>query len=229
MTAITAPRPDEAGVHDGLAYELFLPPAEPIGGVVILHGAGSSKESHRDYAGRCRQRGLAAATFDQRGHGTSTGALDGRMAADVATIAGLLPAVPIALRGSSMGGYLALVAAREACAAAVVTICPAPASGLLMGLMDGRFSFRSDAAALGAFLEANDEHAAAAALTCPLLLLHAAGDEVVPVELSRRLAVALGPERCRYEEIPAGDHRSIQHDPLLQDLSISFLRSVLER
>lgn len=37
--------PPETGVHDGLAYALWLPDEESEGGVIILHGAGSDKES----------------------------------------------------------------------------------------------------------------------------------------------------------------------------------------
>ena len=50
------PRPHRpsSDVHDGLAYALFLPEGEPDVGVVVLHGAGSSKESHFDFARGCR-------------------------------------------------------------------------------------------------------------------------------------------------------------------------------
>ena len=54
-----------------------------------------------------------------------------------------------------------------------------------------------------------------------LLLLHAEGDEVVPVEHSRELhAAAPG---SRLVEAPGGHHRSIQHDPEFQALSVRFL------
>src|SRR5918998_581226 len=85
--------------HDGLAYELTLPGGAPRGGVVVLHGAGSRKENHRDFAQLCAAAGLAAIVFDQRGHGASDGALDDRAIADVATIASLLPA---GLRGGRL-------------------------------------------------------------------------------------------------------------------------------
>ncbi|MDQ3849345.1 MAG: alpha/beta hydrolase, partial [Actinomycetota bacterium] len=93
--------PVRIGVHDGLAYALHLPDGAPRGGVVILHGAGSSKESHFDFARRCRAAGLAAISFDMRGHGESTGSLGAGALDDVAAMAGLLPAGPRFLRGSS--------------------------------------------------------------------------------------------------------------------------------
>ena len=225
MRTVNIEPPAEIGVRDGLAYALFTPAAEPLGGVVILHGAGSQKESHYDYARRLRAHGISAVSFDQRGHGDSEGAMDGRAAADVATIAGLLAPGPVALRGSSMGGYLALVSAAEAGAAAVVAICPASASGMRRGLKAGRFQFRCDEIAFDAFLAEHDEQLAAAGLYCPLLLLHAEGDEVVPVELSRSLA--LRAPGSRFIEVPGGHHRSIQHDAELQDLSVRFLEKAL--
>jgi len=55
----------------------------------------------------------------------------------------------------------------------------------------------------------------------PLLLLHAEGDEQVPVEHSRELA-RVAP-RARLLAIPGGHHRSIQHDGELQGESLRWL------
>ena len=232
MRTVHVDPPAEIGEHDGLAYALFLPEEEPLAGVVILHGAGSRKESHYDYARRLRRHGIAAVAFDQRGHGDSSAPMDARMAADVTTIAGLLPAgVPRALRGSSMGGYLALVAAAPAGAQAVVAICPASAAGMRAGLRAGRFEFAADDPAFDAFLAEHDELTAAADLACPVLLLHAEGDEVVPIALSAALAAAReeAGRPTRFVRVPGGDHRSIQHDDELQDLSVRFLLKALAR
>ena len=79
---------------------------------MILHGAGSRKENHADMGRAAAAAGLATVRYDMRGHGETGGLLDGRALEDVAAAAALLPAgLPFALRGSSMGGYLALVAA----------------------------------------------------------------------------------------------------------------------
>jgi pimeloyl-ACP methyl ester carboxylesterase len=213
--------PAELGELDGLAYSLWLPDGDPWAGLVILHGAGSCKESHHDFARAARSAGLAAVCFDQRGHGESAGELDGRVLDDVATIAGLLGDVPLALRGSSMGGYLALVAAEPAGAAAVVAICPASAEQLARGLRDRRYDFRADEPALGAFLAAHDATAAAAGLGERLLLLHAEGDEQVPIANSQALADAA--PTARLIRVPDGDHRSVQHDAELQGESLRFI------
>ncbi|MGN6872211.1 MAG: alpha/beta hydrolase [Solirubrobacteraceae bacterium] len=232
---VTVDLPSEIGIHDGLAYSLWLPKtaADPPAGVVVLHGAGSCKENHHDFARAALGAGLGAIAFDQRGHGESPGPMDGRALGDVAAMAGLLRArlgdagAPIALRGSSMGGYLALVAAAEANAAAVVAICPASADGLRRGLAAGRFSFEADAPALDAFLSEHDEREATAALEAPVLLLHAEGDEQVPVEHSRELAQLTRSPRSRLIAVPGGHHRSVQHDPDLQAVSVRFIERCL--
>ncbi len=208
--------------HDGLAYELVLPDGEPRGAVVVLHGAGSRKENHRDFAQLCAAGGLAAIVFDQRGHGASDGALDGRAIDDVATIASLLPGdVPLFLRGSSMGGFVALAAAAPTGAAGVVAICPAGRELLLAALREGGFDLRADRSALELLIAAHDIAAAAAALGPRLLLVHAEDDDRVPIAHSRRLQRAA--PGSRLIAVPGGDHQSAQHDPALQAEAVRFL------
>jgi uncharacterized protein len=220
--------PARIGEHEGLAYALFTPKDEPRGGVVIVHGANSCKESHFDFARACRAAGLAAIAFDQRGHGDSAGALDARALADVETMVGVLPdGAPLAVRGSSMGGYLAILAAHQLDAAAVVAICPAAADQLARGLREECFVFRADVPALDAFLAEHPLDAVVPDLRAELLLLHAEGDERVPIAQSHALAAAADPERCRFLAVPGGHHRSIQHDPELQALALRFVSRVL--
>jgi len=227
--------PSQTGRHSGLAYGLWLPTVPPQGGVVIIHGADSCKENHHDFARVAIAAGFAAATFDQRGHGESDGPMDSRMLDDVVDVAALLrsaagdPGLPIALRGSSMGGYLAIVAAERARARAVVAICPAPPEGLVRSLRAGRFGFDADVDAFEAFLTSHDLFAAVKSLKVPLLLLHAEGDERVPVEHSRELAAATSFPGSRLLALRGGHHRSIQHDGELQAASISFIRRALPR
>ena len=233
---VTVTRPARTGRHDGLAYSLWLPkePATAPGGVVVLHGAGSCKENHHDFARAALGAGLGAIAFDQRGHGESDGPMDGRAADDVAHMADFLRRrlggdidAPIALRGSSMGGYLAIVSAAPARAGAVIAICPASAEGLRRGLAERRFDFSADEPALNAFLAAHDERDALAALDVPVLLLHAEGDEQVPVEHSRELSQLTRSPRSRLITVPGGHHRSVQHDADLQAVSLRFLRREL--
>jgi uncharacterized protein len=230
---VTVELPSEIGVHDGLAYSLWLPRTPAPGCVIVLRGAGSCKENHHDFARAALGAGLAAIAFDQRGHGDSEGAMDGHVVEDVVAIAALLrkrlnnPRAPIALRGSSMGGYLSLVGAAPVAAAAVVAICPASAEGLRRGLAEGRFTFRADEPALDEFLASHDEAEAIATLAAPVLLLHAEGDEQVPVEHSRELSRLARSPRSRLIAVPGGHHRSVQHDPDLQAVSVRFVERAL--
>ena len=229
--------PAETGELNGLAFTLWLPPAgQPAAraGVLVLHGAGSCKESHHDFARAAVALGLAALCFDQRGHGESPGRLDATVLADIAAMAGRLraalddPAAPIGLRGSSMGGYLAILAAAPTAAQAVVSICPASADGLKRGLLDGEFAFDADTDGLAGFLDDHDLTAAVRALRMPLLLLHAEGDERVPVQHSRELAAEVRHPGSRLIAVPGGHHRSIQHDEELQAVSLRFLMRSLQ-
>jgi pimeloyl-ACP methyl ester carboxylesterase len=211
-----------------LAHALDLPDADPWGGLVILHGAGSRKENHADMGCVATTAGLAAIRYDMRGHGATGGLLDGRAIEDVAAAAARLPAgLPIALRGSSMGGYLALVAAAEVGAAAVVAICPAPAPLLARGLRTGRLDVAADTAALEALLAAHPLEAAVAALEVPVLIQHAAGDEQVPVAGSRALARSFRHPSSRLDVLVGGDHRSVQHSSVAQAAALAWLRDVM--
>jgi len=230
---VNAPRPADIGQRDGLAYTLWLPAGAPRGGVVILHGAGSCKESHHDFARRLIAAGLAAIAFDQRGHGESDGPMDGRVLEDVASISDVLrsacdvPELPLALRGSSMGGCFALLAAPMVDAHAVVAIAPASPAGMRRALHAGTFQLNADVPALDAFLGAQDLHQAVGSLEIPVLLLHAAGDEQVPAEHSRELAHELRSPVSRLIVVPGGHHRSVQHDAELQAFSLRFLEKAL--
>jgi pimeloyl-ACP methyl ester carboxylesterase len=232
MRTVRADPPAETGELDGLAWARHAPAdREATAGVVVLHGADSRKENHFDFARACAAGGLAALTFDARGHGESAGRLDGRALDDVARMADLLRERAgierVGLRGSSMGGYLALTAAAGARAAAVVAICPASAVGLSVGVRAGRFGFAADRDAVVRLLRDHDETEAARALSAPLLLLHAEGDEVVGVELSRALHAAA--PASKLVVVPGGHHRSIQHDAELQGVAVRFLARSMRR
>jgi alpha-beta hydrolase superfamily lysophospholipase len=236
MRTMTESSPTSTGTLDGLACNLWLPGA-PRAGVVIIHGAGSAKESHHDYARACAAAGLGALCFDQRGHGQSAGRLDGRMIDDVGVAAGMLRheiaqaggprRAPIALRGSSLGGYLALAGAQRARASAVVAICPANHEALRRGLASGRLDIPVDLEVVDPLLAEHDLAAIVPTLGLPILFMHAEGDEVVPVAHSRELAGLATHPRSRLLVVPGGHHRSIQHDGELQAESLRFLRDAL--
>jgi alpha-beta hydrolase superfamily lysophospholipase len=228
------PTPPELEVHDGLAFALFVPEGEPDVGVVILHGAGSAKESHFDFARGCRADGIAALAYDARGHGESEGSFGPSAIDDALAMVELLRAhAPrVALRGSSMGGFQAIHAgARDPSVCAVVAICPAPEAGLLRLLRSGQqLEFRCDAEACGPWLESLDLAEAAGQLgpETALLLMHARGDEQVPHAVSEQLYEAAR-EPKRLLLLPGGHHRSIQHDLELQAASRKFIRDAARR
>jgi pimeloyl-ACP methyl ester carboxylesterase len=217
------------GEHDGLSYALFTPEGPPLGAVLVLHGAESCKEAHFEFGRSARAGGLSALVFDQRGRGASAGPLDGRMLEDLHTMAELLGPLPLALRGSSFGGYLALVSARALGARAVVAICPAPAELLLRALRDGRFDFEVDLSSALPVLEAHDESDAVAGLDAAVLYLHAEGDDVVPVAHSRELYARTRAVDKRLIAVPGGHHGSVQHDAELTGESLRFIRRALAR
>jgi uncharacterized protein len=222
------PAPPELGELDGISYALFLPEGEPRAGVVILHGSGSAKESHFDFARGCRADGIAALAYDARGHGRSQGEFGPGALGDVAAMVELLRAHTdaVALRGSSMGGFQAIHAgARDPSLCAVVAICPAPEDLLLRSLRSGvELGFRCDEPATEHWLESLDVYEAVAGFgsQTALLLMHARGDEQVPWTVSEELhAAAHAPKRLLV--LPGGHHRSLQHDLELQAVSRRFI------
>jgi uncharacterized protein len=228
-----APAPPELGELDGLAYALFLPDGEPRAGVVILHGAGSAKESHFDFARGCRADGIAALAYDARGHGRSQGAFGPGAIDDAVAMVELLRrhADPVALRGSSMGGTQALhVGARDPALCAVVAICPAPEELLLRSLRSQEpLRFRCDVHATRGWLASLDVYAAVGSFgpRTALLLLHARGDEQIPWTVSEELhAAAHDPKRLLV--LPGGHHRSLQQDVELQAESRRFILAAAE-
>ena len=222
----TTEPPAEPGVRDGLAYALFLPRrGAAAGGVVILHGAGSQKENHFDFARACRAAGLAAVAFDQRGHGESDGALDGRAIDDVATMARRCCRTA---RRSRCAGRAWAAGSRSPRAprwtrAAVVAICPASGAQLARGLADRRFAVprrpglaRARCSTTTDLLRRRGGARRAGSCSCT-----PRATRTCPVEHSRALhAAAPG---SRIEVVPGGDHRSVQHDPELQALAVRFL------
>ena len=139
--------------------------------MVIVHGAGSGKESHADFARLCAASGWVALTYDQRGHGESEDVMAPAALADVGRMGNFLAAREgvdperVCARGSSLGGYLAIhAAATEDVIAGAIAICPASDEGLRRGLRDGSLEMRADVDALDAWLGEHDLREAAAAL-----------------------------------------------------------------
>ena len=238
--------PAKAGKLEGIAWELFLPFAgEPAPAVLILHGAGSRKENHRDFAATATSNGFVALTFDNRGHGETEGELGAGSLIDMQRLVSMLARRPevderrIAVRGSSMGGLLAIHAgAAIDGVAAVAAVCPAAERMLLEDLRplargeppragSALEAMRIDVGSMVAWLQEHDVREAAEQMGAkPLMLVHARGDEVVPYTISEELYErAAEPKRLLL--LDAGHHRSAQHDPEIQGETLRWLAKAM--
>jgi len=186
------------------------------------------------------ERGLTALVFDFRGHGESEGVMDAGGWHDVIA-AGLTlrresGAPWVAARGSSMGGFLLLLAAREdpALFRSLILLCPADPQSLLDGLdrLDrglapsspdvpsvGRF----DAVSLRPLLETVDLVASARDLP-RVLIAHARDDDAVPFAHSQRLAAVLAPP-TRFIAVGSGGHRAPARSPEVAAATIDWALS----
>lgn len=187
-------------------------------GVVIVHGLDSRKENHADFAAVCNAGGLAAVTLDLRGHGASAGRLDAGAVDDVVAAVDALSRrghSRIGIRGSSLGGMLALAAAPRAPeVGCVVAICPARPAPLAERI--------GDPWPLSVRLEEVVRSGGGIARG----FWHATGDERVPWQATAVLA-DLAPYPRTLRIILGGHHGSLQHDPRIQSETCAFLRAHL--
>jgi dipeptidyl aminopeptidase/acylaminoacyl peptidase len=201
--------------------------------MLILHGAGSQKENHADFARMCAEAGWAALTYDQRGHGEAEDEMGPGALADVGRMARFLASQQsvdpdrVCVRGSSMGGFMAIhAAATSDSIRAAIAICPAGEEHLLRGLRNGDLEFRAGErtrAALEAWLGEHDLREAVELMSRkPLILLHANGDERIPSEWSEELFTHKSEPR-KLVILPGGHHRSIQHDQELQAVALAWI------
>jgi pimeloyl-ACP methyl ester carboxylesterase len=196
----------------------YWPTSESASGVVIVHGLDSRKENHSDFAETCRAAGLAVLAVDLRGHGASGGVLDAGAVDDVLAGVAALRArghERIGIRGSSLGGFLALAAApRSPAVGCVAAICPAQPAALAERLGDPwpRAHQLEEAVRAGSGIARG--------------FWHATGDERVPWAGTVALA-ELAPHPRRVRVVLGGDHGSLQHDPRIQAETCDFLRAHL--
>jgi pimeloyl-ACP methyl ester carboxylesterase len=221
-------RPDGATI----AYHRLA--GEPPG-IVFLGGFRSDMTGTKalfleDY---CRRGGQAFVRFDYFGHGASSGefaqATIGRWREDAIAIIDSLTRGPQILVGSSMGGWIMLLAAlaRRERIAALVGLASAPdfTEELLWPrltpaqrediLEEGSLDLPSDYDPAGylytrTLIEDGRRHLllrAPIALDMPVRLLHGLADQSVPWQLSLRLAERLASRDVAVTLIKDGDHR----------------------
>ncbi len=229
--AAPAPQAIDRGRGRVLAYRR-TPGRGP--GVVFLGGFMSDMTGTKAMAleAFCRERGQAFVRCDYFGHGDSSGAFTegtiGLWTDDAVTVLDELTEGPQVLVGSSMGGWIMLLAAlaRRPRVAGLVGIASAP--DLTEDLLWAHFGPEQKAAldrdgvyyepsAYGeaypitrALIEEGRNHLllrGSIALDCPVSLIHGMADRDVPFETSIRLAQCLVSKDVTVTLVKEGEHR----------------------
>ena len=196
--------------------------------------------------------GFGVLRFDYSGIGESGGRFEdvtfSRKVQDVAAAAAYLRQLqqgPVALMGHSLGGLVAIFAAREIESVRLVATINAPAEAHHLADQIERRAPHVHAAGpaelsfaggksvrvgspLVRDLRAQDSRAALARLNRPLLIFHAVDDEIVPLAAGRRLFAHAG-EQASLVLIPDADHllvRHPRHANFVADVTGSWLRNL---
>ena len=197
-------------------------------------------------AALCEERGQALLLFDYAGHGASGGGFTdgtiGRWTADALAVIDALTVGPLVLVGSSMGGWIGLLAAlaRPGRVAGFVGVAAAPdfTEALMWQTMlpDERATLERDGVLLvpsaygeptpitRALIEDGRKHLVMGApipLHCPVRLLHGQADADVPWETALRLAARIESQDLQICLVKDGEHR------LSRPADLALLRSVL--
>lgn len=202
--------------------------------VVFLAGFRSDMtgEKATALAAFCAARGQAMLRFDYSGHGASGGRFEdgtiGRWAEDALTVIDRASQGPLILVGSSMGGWIALLAARARPERVAGLLGIAAAPDFTEVLMWQAMSFEQRAALMShgvlqvpsqygdpypitrALIEDGRNHLLLherIAIDCPVRLLHGQCDPDVPWEFALRIAEQLTSLDVRIILVKDGDHR----------------------
>jgi pimeloyl-ACP methyl ester carboxylesterase len=188
----------------------------------------------------CAVRGLAYVRFDYSGHGESSDRFEdgtiGRWADDAIAIIDKVADGPLILVGSSMGGWIMLLAAlaRPDRVAGLIGLAPAPdfTETLIWSrltdeerdrlVQTGRLETPSDYSdeptiITRTLIEEGRRHlllAAPIGIGCPVRLLHGMADPDVPYRLSLELAERITGSDVRVTLVKDGDHRLSRGDDL---------------
>src|SRR5258708_18077789 len=204
-------------------------------GIIFLGGFRSDMNGTKAAAldGFCRDRGQAFLRFDYFGQGASSGRFEeatiGRWKEDALSVIDGLTEGPQILVGSSIGGWIMLLAAlaRPARIAALIGIAAAPdaTQDLIWDRLssaerdrmqrDGAITVRSAYHPDGyeltyRFIEEGRAHLVLRrplALAAPVRLIHGTADAEVPWQTGLRLAERLGGSDVTLTLVPGSDHR----------------------
>ena len=230
-----------------LAGLLYLPKSASVQkkapGIIVCHGLGSKKDNHLGFTEYMAEQGFAALAFDWRGHGESAGNLDDHTLDDIGAALAYLGRRPevdknrLCIRATSMGAYMALLAAAaDTRLKAVVAIAPANEDILRMGVaplkpgkdaIDYAQGARVQRKPMAAWLDKQDILAAVPTIAPRgILFIHCRDDEVIPYQLSESLYEAAGQPK-KLLLLDAGHHRFAQQDGTVHRLSMEWLRETL--
>ena len=246
----TIKRPPEILPRDGSVTISYRQIYGKAPGVLFLGGFMSDMQGTKavELERYCRAAGRAYTRFDYRGHGESSGAFrDGTIGdwlSDALAVIDDCTEGPLVLVGSSMGGWIMLLAAlaRPDRVAGVIGIAAAP--DFTRDLMWDRFSdeIKRTLETDGVYYEPSEygeepytitmnlieegrRHLLLdrpIALHCPVRLLHGMRDDSVPWMTSIRIAEKILAEDVRIFLVKDGDHR------LSRDQDIASLKLTLE-
>ncbi|HEV8029371.1 MAG TPA: alpha/beta hydrolase [Stellaceae bacterium] len=260
MTLLSTPNPAESerppgilACEDGATIAYRRRSGRPPG-IVFLGGFMSDMTGSKARAldAFCAARGQAFLRFDYFGHGASSGAMAaatiGRWKADALLVLDRLTEGPQILVGSSLGGWIMLLAAlaRPERVKALIGIAAAPDA--TEDLMWARFPaevqdeiLRQGAARLPSaydpqgylftrrLIEEGRDHLVMRAtipIACPVRLLHGMKDPDVPWQTSLALADRLASDDVRISLVKDGDHRLSRDADL--DLLAQTITSLLD-
>jgi pimeloyl-ACP methyl ester carboxylesterase len=236
---LTLTRPDGAS----LAYHSIVPPGDREGVTIVFLGGfmsdmeGSKALFLEDFS---RRRDLGFVRFDYFGHGRSSGSFAdgtiGRWKEDALAVIDELTTGPLLLVGSSMGGWIMLLAAlkRKERLRAIVGIAAAPdfTRDLMWNLFPdevkktildtGRFEQPTDYGddpyiITKNLIEDGNRHLLldnAIELECPVRLYQGMKDADVPWNTSIRITDALTSKNVEVTLVKDGDHRMSEPEQL---------------
>lgn len=215
--------------------------ADPDRCVVLAHGWTSHALRMQSFADPLLDRGYAVLLYSCRGHGNSDhypvcSALQFAEDVEAAVAFARTRAPRVAVIGHSLGAAGAILAAAHGVPDAVVAMAsPAHQADVLVDLLRAQ-GIANEAvyervrahveAALGCTFDSFAPERRISEVRCPLLLVHGAADEVVPVAHFHRLCKAAGPqvETCLVE---GANHDSVRRAPEALERIWAFLEWAL--
>ena len=127
-------------------YDWVLPPARPLGTVLLVHGLGEHAGRYGELAAHLHRWGFAVRAYDQQGHGQSAGARGdmlrpGSLQADLCRVIDdtrqrpALAGTPLILLGHSMGGLVVARTLAEQWRPVDAAVLSSPAFGAFPNLL----------------------------------------------------------------------------------------------